>query len=852
MPERLLHEMLSFASPLNGALPPRLVPPMKTARISQLLSFSFTLLAIASAAAPAFAASPAFSALAPRGGQRGTEVEVTLTGARLEDAKEILFYEKGIEAGELQLVNATTVKVKFKIAPDAELGSHRMRLRTATGLTELRPFFVGALPEVEEKEPNSDFSSPQAISLNVTVNGNIGSEDVDYFAIDAKKGDRINVEVEAIRLGTTLFDVYVAIMNPARFELNSSDDNPLVWQDGVASLVAPEDGKYIIMVRDSAFTGAGTYRLHVGNFPRPLGVYPAGGRAGESLPVLFVGDVAGNREETVTLPSQLADAFGLFAKDERGIAPSKNWFRITDLGNVLEAEPNETHDNATRFTAPVALNGILATAGDVDHFRFTAKKGEVYDVRVHARSLRSPVDPVLTVFAAGKGAVGANDDTGGPDSYLRLSIPNDGDYVISVRDHLGNGGANYIYRVELTPVKPVLNLTTSEFVQYVQPTVSVPRGGRTAVVLSASRRDFGGPLQIRGENLPAGITIESPGAAANSSVIPVIFQAAADAGISGKLSDVIGFVNDPAQPNLKVEGKVEQPMVLVRGQNQIPFWIEQTNTLPVAVIEECPFDISIVEPKVPLVRGGQMELKVIAQRKEGFTAPIKVDMLWLPPGIGASGSISIAEGQTEALIPLNAAGNAELNTWKIAVRGQATVGNGPIMVCTPFANLRVAEMYMNFAFEATAVEQGKEAELVVHVEKKTDFEGNAKVEVFGLPNKVAAAPLEVNKESKDLVFKLTTDATSPAGNHNNVFCRVTVMENGEPVVHNLGTGKLRIDTPLPPKKTDAAPAQAAQKPADAPAKRLSRLEQLRLDQQEREKAKKAAEAQPAAAAPGGK
>jgi hypothetical protein len=517
---------------------------------------------------------------------------------------------------------------------------------------------------------------------------------------------------------------------------------------------------------------------------------------------------------------------------------------------VLEVEPNETHDNATKFTAPIALNGILAEPGDVDHFRFTAKKGEVYEVRVYARSLRSPVDPVLTVFAAGKGAVGSNDDNGGPDSYLRLSVPDDGDYVVSIRDHLGNGGPNYIYRVELTPVKPELVLSTSEFVQYVQPVVSVPKGGRTAVVLSASRRDFGGPLQIRGENLPAGITIECPGMPANASVVPVIFHAAADAEVAGKLSDVIGFLNDPAQPNVKIEGKVEQPMVLVRGQNQIPFWTESTDKLPVAVTEECPFDIAIVEPKVPIVRGGQMELKVVATRKEGFTAPIKIDMLWLPPGISASGSISIAEGQNEALIPINAAGNAEIAAWQIAVRGQATVGSGPFMVCTPFAALRVADTYLNFTFEATAVEQGKEVDLVVHVEKKADFEGNAKVEVFGLPNKVAAAPLDVNKETKDLIFKLTTDATSPAGNHNNVFCRVTVVENGEPVIHNLGTGKLRIDTPLPPKKTDTAAAPDAPKPADAaPPKRLSRLEQLRLEQQEREKARKAAEAQPAPAEP---
>ncbi len=259
---------------------------------------------------------------------------------------------------------------------------------------------------------------------------------------------------------------------------------------------------------------------------------------------------------------------------------------------------------------------------------------------------------------------------------------------------------------------------------------------------------------------------------------------------------------------------------------------------------EAPFEISIVEPKVPLVRGGQMDLKVVAKRKEGFKAPIKIDMLWLPAGLGASGSIAIAEGQTEALIPMNAAGNAEISTFRIAVRGEANGGNGNIMVSTPFCNLRVADMYLNLAFEQAAVEQGKETELVVHVQKQLDFPGNAKVELFGLPNKAVTTPQEANKDTKDVIFKITTDATSPAGNHANLFCRVIVTENGEPVIHNIGTGKLRIDVPLPPKKNEPAPMPAAAKPAEAaPAapKRLSRLEQLRLEQQEREKAKKAAQ-----------
>lgn len=796
------------------------------------------------AAAPALhAASPSLGGLSPRGAQRGTEIEVVLSGGQIDDAQEVLFYEPGIEVTKLEAVNAGTVKATFKIAPDCQLGSHRLRLRTATGISDLRPFFVGALPETSEVEPNNDFAAPQAIGMNVTVNGTAENEDVDYFVVEAKKGDRITAEVEGIRLGITLFDVYVAIMNAARFELASSDDNPLVWQDGIASIVAPEDGKYVVQVRESSYAGNGAclYRVHVGNFPRPLAVLPAGGRPGATLPVKFLGDVLGERMEEMTLPSSPRNAFGLFARDEKGIAPSQIPFRLSDLENAIEQEPNETHENATRFAAPSALNGVIGAAGDQDNFRFTARKGEAYDIRVHARSIRSPLDPVLTIYAAGGGAVAANDDNGGPDAFIRFGVPNDGEYVINVRDHLGNGGVAYTYRVELTPIKPALVLSTAEFVQYVQPTVSIPRGNHYALLLSAARYDFGGPLAISGENLPEGVTIETPGVAANSTVVPVLFHATPEAAVSGKLAEIIGRLADPAQPNLEVVGRVEQPIVLVRGQNQIPFWTENTNRLPVAVTNEAPFSIGIVEPKVPLVRGGQMDLKVVATRKEGFKAAIKIDLLWLPPGLGASGSVAIPEGQNEAVIPMNAAGNAELSTFKIAVRGEANAGSGNVMVSTPFANLRVAEMYMNLAFEQAAVEQGKETELVVHFQKQFDFPGTAKLELLGLPNKAVTTVQDATVETKDLVFKIATDATTPAGNHQNLFCRVIVTENGEPVIHNIGTGKLRVDVPLPPKKDEPAPMPAAEKPPEpmpAAAKRLSRLEQLRLEQQEKEKAKK--------------
>jgi hypothetical protein len=228
-----------------------------------------------------------------------------------------------------------------------------------------------------------------------------------------------------------------------------------------------------------------------------------------------------------------------------------------------------------------------------------------------------------------------------------------------------------------------------------------------------------------------------------------------------------------------------------------------------------------------------MQLKVVATRAEGFTAPIKIDLLNNPPGVNSSRESSIAEGQTEATITLNSAGNAQVKDHPIAVRGEATVGNGPIMVCSPFATLKVTEPYVQLAFQQSAIELGAEGAIVVTVETPKPYEGDAEVQLLGLPNKVTAEPMKLNKELKELIFKLKADPEAAPGMNKNVFCQITITQDGEPIQHNLGSGTLRVDKPLPPKPNAQPVAAAEKKPDAAPAKPLSRLEQLRLEQKQK-------------------
>jgi hypothetical protein len=228
--------------------------------------------------------SPRLNVILPRGVQRGGEYTLKFSGARLETAEEIFLYDTGISVTSIEPIDANNINVKVKVDADCRLGEHVVQVRTRHGISDFRSIYIGALPDVSEQEPNNLIEEAQRISLDVTVNGTVTREDIDYFCISGKKGQRLSVEVEAIRLGY-MFDPAIALLDENRFEVAVSDDTPLTKQDSYFSVRLPADGDYFITVRETSFRGDGNsrYRLHVGQFPRPKAVFPpAASRANRS------------------------------------------------------------------------------------------------------------------------------------------------------------------------------------------------------------------------------------------------------------------------------------------------------------------------------------------------------------------------------------------------------------------------------------------------------------------------------------------------------------------------------------------------------------------------------------------
>ncbi len=615
-------------------------------------------------AAPAEAASPDFNGIFPRGGQRGTDVDVTFSGSRLADAEEIVSYNPaGIKAVSFKAENATTIKVKLHIEPNCPLGEQIFRVRTKTGLSYARNFFVDQFPSVEEKEPNTLLEQAQPITSGVTITGVARNEDTDYYKIECKKGERLSVECDGIRLGGAFWDPYINILNSKKFELATCDDSPLAIQDPHASIIVPEDGTYYVEVRDSSYAGRDDahYRVHVGAFPRPTVVYPAGGKAGTEVAVTYLGDVGGPIQQKVNVPNTPGEVLPLFAQANNLSAPSPNFFRISTFDNYLEVEPNNSHALAkekqtTPLAAPVALNGIIEKPGDEDWLKFTAKKDQRLDLIVHARDIRSPLDPVLELFNKDGAGLGGNDDNGAnPDSKIGgWACPADGEYYVRVRDHLSRGGPDYIYRVEIAPAERGLNAYIARYDRtdsQMWTAFSIPRGSRHAIQVHVDRANTGGETAWECPNLPAGVKLESEVIPASGGEHIMILSAAADAPLA---TGLLKMRPKPASPKEgEVPGRWMNNIEFVQGEpNSTPYVISRQTVFPVAVVEPLPFTMELVPPAVPLVQSGTMDLKVKVARKEGFKAAITVRMLWNPRGSVLRARFPFPKEKTRSFINL--------------------------------------------------------------------------------------------------------------------------------------------------------------------------------------------------------
>ena len=754
------------------------------------------------------AVNPGLSTVLPRGGQRGTDVEVTFHGSNLADAVDVFFHDPGITVKEVKEAAAGTFKVVLGIAPEADLGNHRLRVRTATGISSLVFFSVGNLKEAFEAEPNSQMNQAQLIELNSTLNGTVTNEDVDYFAVELPENSRLAVEVEALRLGQELFDVKVRLFSPAGHELIAEDDTALMKQDATFVFQAEKAGKYVVALSESTYAGSGNYhyRTHIGNFPRPLAVTPMGVQVGAPIEVTWLGD-PGIQKQSITLPEGPTGARAILPQNDLGVAPSAVPFRVIDYPGVLEVEPNNTNEEATAGAVPGAFDGVIQVVADSDIFSFQGTNGQVFDARVWAREMGSPLDSILTITAPSGAQVLSNDDGRGLDSYGRITLPEDGLYTLSVHDQLKRGGEAFAYRVELTPVQA--NMTIAQR-HNEQALASVAKGNRAALYLGVARSDFGGPVQVNLEGLPPGVEATFGELADGQSDLPILLTASVDA---PSVASLVTAMGTGAKGEEVITGSFFQNLPVVLGRNRVVMMDTEIRGVATATVDHIPFKVDITPPKTPAIQLASKDLDVVVTRDEGFTKPITVTVPYYTPGLNG-GTLTIPEGESTGVFRIEVAGNAPVGETLLL----AVASSEGHTVATQFVPIQIEAPWVTFEIEDLRLEQGTEASVAVKVNQVKEFDGEFELSIFQTPKGITIPPQVISKTTTEVVFPISIAADAPEGKHGNVGFSVDIQKDGELLRHRYSGKELTIFKPLPPAVQQKEAAPEPEPKADEPPK----------------------------------
>ena len=109
--------------------------------------------------------------------------------------------------------------------------------------------------------------------------------------------------------------------------------------------------------------------------------------------------------------------------------------------------PEISEKDAASLPLPAAISGAISAAAQVDEFTFKASKGQELIFEVDASRRGSPLDASLLLLNSKGKEVARNEDYNGLDSLLSFTVPEDGEYVLQLRDFRYMGGGNFNYRL---------------------------------------------------------------------------------------------------------------------------------------------------------------------------------------------------------------------------------------------------------------------------------------------------------------------------------------------------------------------------------------------------------------------
>ncbi len=728
---------------------------------------------------------PSVTFLSPAGGQRGSTVDVTVNGGGLVGASAVLtdlpitatipadVANNGKEAGK--------VVVRVQIPADATVGVGGLRVVTPKGISNLRLFMIDDLQPVAENGTNKTPAQAQRIELPCVVTGTMEAESWDFYRISVQAGQRLTAEVVARRLGSKL-DPQIRLLNAAGKELAYADDSDGLGPDCRLTHTFAAAGDYTLEVRDVKFLGGAdfNYRLRLGDIPAATLPFPLGGKRGSQVQVAAVGPgTDGIPPMVVTVPNNPNAAVVPLEVRGPGGKVEPLTFQLGSIDEAIEKEPNDDVAGATRFAAPMMLNGRLDKPGDIDRFIFTAKKDERIVFETVSRPLGSPADLFMTIQNAQGQELGSNDDTGKDDARIDFKVPADGDYTLSVWDLNKRGGGEFVYRVRAAAFEPGFRLLARQL--DAQKTsidkMDVPQGSAAMILVRPVRVEYAGSIAISVEGLPAGLTASSTTIGAGQADTVITVNAAEGAALGGAQVRIVGTADINSK---KVVEYADASEILVAGLANLT-WPPRnlTDRLGLAVTEKPFFTLETKLDAPALGRGTALTVTVTAKRADDFKDPITLAIQGLPPNVDF-GNKPIDKDQNQTQITLTSKNNAALGTHSIVITGAGKRGDQQITVVASAVNLDLRmpiELSLDTAGGKLAV-SGK-LKMKAKLTRVLGFKPPVEVELKNLPKGVTAPKVTVPEGAAEAEIELTAAADAAVGAINNLSLVGTTNVAGE-------------------------------------------------------------------------
>ena len=536
-------------------------------------------------------------------------------------------------------------------------------------------------------------------------------------------------------LATGCCVAFLAVSTPARAEKKIG-----FRQITIVEPVAIQRGTSQAMTLRSNFTLNGTHAVF---FDRP-GVTMTfaekepkdaqrRGRGSDGTPFQF--DVTASLD---TLPDMLE----LRVATEQAVS-SVSHLRVTDFPVIREDEKkvNNSRDAAQPVTVPTAICGRVERFEDVDFFSFEGKAGqqltlEVFAQRatagVHGMVVRGPLiylmDSLLTLHGPNGQIVAQNDNFHGGDSFLAVTLPEDGMYAVEIRDARYAGSGRYAYCLEISG-SPYAHTVFPMAVQRGQKSPAIIVGHNLGEVAGAELSGEGEPGWQR-QRLPVGdastnpvsvFVSEHPQVVADgeNSSVEKAMSVEMPVGINGRFpeADGVHFFTFEAKKDQHYLFEVESQRrglaldsILeihdVNGKRIVEsddgqqtkdsklYWKAPGNGKFYVSVRDLhgrggerflyhlraepagpDFELSGEYYYAQLAPGTNMVWFAKINRLNGFTGPVEILVEDLPEGVTAE-PVTIPEGMVHCAIILQASSNAMINASLVQVKGRATV-SGP-------------------------------------------------------------------------------------------------------------------------------------------------------------------------------